>query len=147
MTIKKKIAAVAAAAMMAMSMTAISASAAGNIKTDSKEIKGYNAYFTLEAIVEEHNQIAVTYYDCAGDGSKYPEVRTHLHVDDYYTGALLGEQKTTGNGAYPFAEAVVHCCEPKISLFSAHEVYPDGVKGWGYYYSLSGVDNEHEEEH
>lgn len=146
MTIKR-IAPIAVAAILAMSITAISASAAINRDSHSEYVKGHNAICTLEAIVEEHNQVASTYYSFAGNGSTYPEVRTHLHVDAYYTGALKGEDKVTKVGAYPTARAVVHYCESPISLFSAHEVYPDASEGWAYYLALCGINNEHEEEH
>lgn len=146
MTIKK-IAAIAAATTLVMSITAISASAAVNRDSHSEYVKGHNAICTLEAIVGEHNQVASTYYNFAGNGSTYPEVRTHLHVDDYYTGKLMGENKVTKAGAYPTAKAVVHYCESPISLFSAHEVYPDKSEGWAYYLALCGINNEHEEGH
>lgn len=146
MTIKR-IAAISAAAIMTMSITAISASAANRSRKETIEVKGYDATVTLEAIVEEHNQVATTYYDYAGNGSKYPEVRVHMHVDDYYTGLLMKEDDDKKTGSYPKAKAEVHYCESPISLFSAHEVYPDGIDGWGHYMSLCGVDNTHEEEH
>lgn len=139
MTIKKKIAAIAAAAMMAMSITAISASAdQPTHKLYSADVNGSTAYAELNADVSEKVQFATTTYDILNDDHK-SEVRVNLHVDNYYTGKLIDDDKDDSKGYYPVAQAVCYVTDTPISLFSAHEVYPNGATGWGHYLDLHGI--------
>ncbi len=140
MTIKKRIAAAAAAAMMAMSMTAISAFAvSGTFTDDSKEVCGHSFYYSLRADVQNFTQTARSRYLNSSNGNPLAEVRVALHVDDYYSGDLLDSDNREDSGIDPDAYANCFATDSKISLFSAHEIYPDGENGWGDYLSLYGV--------
>ncbi len=130
MTLKKKIAAVAAAAMMAMSMTAISASAAEKITPDTflgKEViyslyaNSPHSYFLQEASTkyEERARVFVT-----------------LDVDDYITGKPYVATKREEGVDYISVCSNVH---GRLSLFSTHEVI-SGNKAWGEHQQIIDVD-------
>lgn len=140
MTLKKKIAAFAAAAMMAMSMTAISAFAVSDTFTnDSKEVCGHSFYYSLGADVPNITQTARSRYLNGSNSKPLAKVLVDLDVDDYYTGDLLDSDNGEDSGIDPDAYANCFVTDSKISLFSAHEIYPDGLDGWGDYLSLYGV--------
>lgn len=140
MTIKKKIAAVAAAAMITASMTAISAFAVSNpFVYNSHEVGGHSFYYSLEADVPNFTQTARSRYLNSSNGNPLAEVRVHLHVDDYYSGVLISSDNGEDSGIDPDAYANCFVTASRVSLFSSHEIYPDGLDGWGDYLSLSGV--------
>ena len=150
MTIKKKIAAIAAAAAMALSMTAISASATYDCTLDHlndvHELNG-NTVFGVVAggerganvygVLVDKNLFSATYY--AGTASY---IRTTLEIVKYPTGGTLDTfediqrnttsvpsiAKTGTNGSYG-----------SVTLFSSHEVRADG-KTWGEYTAVKGVE-------
>lgn len=147
MTIKKKIAAIAAAAMMAMSMTAISASAEiCSSRSDPDVPKTLNGNY-VEGVVSAGSNYSylgfpletysgLTFYAAPG------RAVVTLDIDNYRTGALVAPQlKTESVSDEEAVMAVVGSSEDygiSLSLFCANEVYAEG-QGWGAYTQVINV--------
>lgn len=146
MTIKKKIIAVAAAAMMAMSMTAISASAEyDSSRFNPKAEKTLNGY-AVEGVVSAGNYSymgveldtysGLTFYAAPG------RAVVTLDIDNYRTGALVIPQlKTESVSENNAVMAIVGSSEDfgvSLSLFCASEAYAQG-QGWGAYTQVINV--------
>lgn len=147
MKMKKKIAAIAAAAMMTMSITAISASAA-KYDVVKGAVGGKDVMGIVSAGEQEVEDIPIkltyhagTYY--AGEG----EMFVALDIDNYITGNVDWRRERTGstisqNDAGFLYETTVGTNEDfghRVSLFSAHECYPKAGGSWGRYMGLAGV--------
>lgn len=146
MTIKKKIAAIAAAAMMAMSMTAISASAEFcTSRSDPNVPKTLNGYFVEGGVsagtgysylgIPLKTYSGVTYYAAPG------KAVVTLDIDNYRTGALVRPQLKKEDVSDDYALAIVGDSENygvSLSLFCANEVYAEG-QGWGAYTQVINV--------
>ncbi len=147
MTLKKKIATVAAAAMMAMSITAISASAEMcTSRSDPKVPDTFNGNFVEGGVsagpgynymgIPLDTYAGVTYYEGPG------KAVVTLDIDNYRTGALVRPQlkrEETSGGDYTIS--IVGDSNDygvSLSLFCANEVYAEG-KGWGAYTKVINV--------
>lgn len=152
MTIKKKIAAIAAAAMMAMSMTAISASAANTDiydctleQSDAKyTYNGKRAYGILavgmDGQVEYNSTItgnffAETYYRAPAN-----YIRATLEVK---TGATLLDtyQQIKNNTTTTPSRALVTTDDDYgvVTLYASHEIRINGINPWGEYTAIRNV--------
>lgn len=145
MTIKKKIAAVAAAAMMAMSITAISASAEYDVVKGT--VNGGEAIGIVSADETYVEDIPMFYKYCAGTFySGKGEIYVSLDIDNYLTGELEWRddrsmiENIEGTNLYGTETGTNIDFGHRVTLFSAHEVYPTGGgEAWGRYMGLAGV--------
>lgn len=151
MTIKKKIAAVAAAAMMAMSMTAISASADYDCTLDhEKDVHELNGakifgivaagekYNTIERVPINHNIMAGTFYE-----GEIKKMYVSLDIVRYPEGGLLDRvQRVEPDYDIENLVGVSYGTDKdygRVSLFSSHEVTAVGGATWGEYNGLANV--------
>lgn len=131
MTIKKKIAAIAMAAMMTTTM-AISASA----ESETGTFMGYHYEAMVTAITYNHTQWAWTYYD-----SLTADVYVGLAVANAKTGMTIKEVDRTGReGTNKFAEAELDVDTSPITVFSSHEIIPHSNDDpWARYFKESYI--------
>lgn len=132
MSIGKKIAAIAMAAIMTSTM-AISASAAH----EEGEFMGYHYDADIWYDARHHIQKASTYY-----GGLIADIYVGMAVADSKTGITLDEVPRTGRvGRNTTVSVTLFVDAPSISIFSSHEIIPhdQSQSPWFVYLTESSI--------